>query len=179
MITISTDVLVFFLAYYGTDGSYKDLLVAAFLTVAGTITLCCLFLPKVYIIIFRPEKNVPYRKTTLGTIEREKLGNPRKVSGRSNTSFVNSDGNHDSNDTTSEHADRKPNAEAACSDTDRYADGEGDSSDENSSSEELQINRRKRRTGANGDVVMSRDGGAERLTEVGADDDSETERAGS
>ncbi|PFX21445.1 Metabotropic glutamate receptor 4 [Stylophora pistillata] len=96
MMTISTDLLMFFLSYYGTKTYYKDILVSAFLIVADTVTITCMFLPKVYVIVFRPQKNVDSRSTvSLGTIDAdEDEGQPdRKISTRSNTSLLSSPSN--------------------------------------------------------------------------------------
>ena len=72
MMTISTDVLMFFLSYYGTKTYYKDIMVSSFLIVADTVTITCMFSPKVYVIIFRPQKNIEHRSTiSLGTLDDE------------------------------------------------------------------------------------------------------------
>lgn len=88
MMTITTDVIVFFLSYYGTRGFYKDILVSSFLLLANTITLCCIFIPKVYVILFRPEKNVAHGKTSLGTIDDDVRIEMRKISRSSQRSTV-------------------------------------------------------------------------------------------
>ena len=93
MITISTDVLMFFLSYYGTKTYYKDILVSAFLIVADTVTITCMFLPKVYVIVFRPQKNVDSRSTvSLGAFDTDDDEGQldRKISSRSNTSVLSS-----------------------------------------------------------------------------------------
>lgn len=91
MLTISTDVLMFFLSYYATKTYYKDILVSSFLIVADTVTITCMFLPKVYVIVFRPQKNVDHRSTvSLGTLDNEDDQNDRKISTRSNTSVLSS-----------------------------------------------------------------------------------------
>lgn len=95
MMTISTDVLMFFLSYYGTKTYYKDILVSAFLIVADTVTITCMFLPKVYVIVFRPQKNVDARSTvSLGTLDNDNDDDDdehnRKISTRSNTSVLSS-----------------------------------------------------------------------------------------
>lgn len=98
MITISTDVLVFFLSYYGTNGFYKDVLVSSFLAVADTVTLCCLFLPKVYIIVLRPEKNVAHHIITrMGTIESEEGQKARNSSAKSNVFYLSSSSSNSNN----------------------------------------------------------------------------------
>ena len=72
MMTISTDVLMFFLSYYGTKTYYKDIMVSSFLIVADTVTITCMFSSKVYVIIFRPQKNIEHRSTiSLGTLDDE------------------------------------------------------------------------------------------------------------
>lgn len=92
MMTISTDVLMFFLSYYATETYYKDILVSSFLIVAATVTITCMFVPKVYVIVFRPEKNVDHRSAVnLGTlVDDEDEHNDRKISTRSNTSVLSS-----------------------------------------------------------------------------------------
>lgn len=91
MMTISTDVLMFFLSYYATQTYYKDILVSSFLIVAATVTITCMFVPKVYVIVFRPQKNVDRSSTVnLGTLEDEDEHNDRKISTRSNTSVLSS-----------------------------------------------------------------------------------------
>lgn len=106
MMTISTDVVVFFVSYYGTRGYYKDVLVSMFLIIAVTITLCCVFVPKVYIILLKPEKNTdrtPVR--TMGLIEHSE-SDVRKISHasqRSCTSYL-SNSSHASAQGTAENA---------------------------------------------------------------------------
>jgi len=92
MMTISTDVLMFFLSYYATQTYYKDILVSSFLIVAATVTIACMFVPKVYVIVFRPQKNVDRSSTVnLGTLaDDEDEHNDRKISTRSNTSVLSS-----------------------------------------------------------------------------------------
>ena len=91
MMTISTDVLMFFLSYYGTKTYYKDILVSSFLIVADTVTISCMFLPKVYVIVFRPQKNVEHSTTvTLGTLDEDGYNDERKISTRSDASTVSS-----------------------------------------------------------------------------------------
>lgn len=98
MMTISTDVLMFFLSYYATQTYYKDILVSSFLLVAATVTITCMFLPKIYVIVFRPQKNVDHRSTiNLGTLDDEEECNNRKISARSNTSVLSSLSNTSSN----------------------------------------------------------------------------------
>ncbi|KAK3740758.1 hypothetical protein QZH41_005889 [Actinostola sp. cb2023] len=80
MMTISTDVIVFFLSYYGTRGYYKDVLVSMFLIIAVTVTLCCVFVPKVYVILMKPEKNVDHNPVRrMGFIENSET-EMRKIS---------------------------------------------------------------------------------------------------
>ena len=103
MMTITTDVIVFFLSYYGTRGFYKDILVSYFLLLADTITLGCIFVPKVYIILFRPEKNVAHGKTSLGTIDdniRLELRKVSHLSQRSNVSVLSSSSENGTNTET-------------------------------------------------------------------------------
>jgi len=88
MMTISTEVLIFFLSYYATQTYYKDILVSAFLIVSATVTIVCMFVPKVYVIVFRPQKNIDRSSTVnLGTLaDDEDEHSDRKISTRSNTS---------------------------------------------------------------------------------------------
>ena len=76
-----------------TEGRYKDILVSTFLIIAVTVTLCCVFLPKVYIILFKPEKNVDLNPVrSMGTIEGSET-EMRKISHmsqRSCTSYLSS-----------------------------------------------------------------------------------------
>ena len=93
MLTISMDVIMFFLSYYGTKTYYKDILVSSFLIVADTVTISCMFLPKVYVIVCRPQKNVEHGTIiSLGTLENEEKEeeNSRKISTRSNVSVMSS-----------------------------------------------------------------------------------------
>jgi len=92
MMTISTDVLMFFLSYYATQTYYKDILVSSFLIVAATVTIACMFVPKAYVIVFRPQKNVDRSSTVnLGTLaDDDDEYNDRKISTRSNTSVLSS-----------------------------------------------------------------------------------------
>lgn len=96
MMTISTDVVVFFLSYYGTRGYYKDVLVSMFLIIAVTVTLCCVFVPKVYVILLKPEKNTDHTPIrTMGFIEHSD-SDMRKishVSQRSCTSYLSNSSN--------------------------------------------------------------------------------------
>ena len=92
MMTISTDVLMFFLTYYATQTYYKDILVSSFLIVAATVTITCMFVPKVYVIVFRPQKNVDRCSTVnLGKlVDDDDEHSDRKISTRSNTSVLSS-----------------------------------------------------------------------------------------
>ena len=57
MMTISAEILIFFFCYYATNTFYRDILTSSFLIVMDTVTIICTFLPKAYVIMFRPEKN--------------------------------------------------------------------------------------------------------------------------
>ena len=65
-------VTIFIPTYIGTKGIYRTTITCFVFIIGGSSTLCCMFVPKLYIILWRPEKNVPMqpRSSTirLGTI---------------------------------------------------------------------------------------------------------------
>ena len=65
-------VIIFIPTYIGTGGIYRTTITCFVFIIGGSSTLCCMFVPKLYIILWRPEKNVPMqpRSSTirLGTI---------------------------------------------------------------------------------------------------------------
>lgn len=65
-------VTIFIPTYIGTQGIYRATITCFVFIIGGSSTLCCMFVPKLYIILWRPEKNVPMqpRSSTirLGTI---------------------------------------------------------------------------------------------------------------
>lgn len=65
-------VTIFIPTYIGTQGIYRTTITCFVFIIGGSATLCCMFVPKLYIILWRPEKNVPMqpRSSTirLGTI---------------------------------------------------------------------------------------------------------------
>ena len=65
-------VTIFIPTYIGTRGIYRTTITCFVFIIGGFSTLCCMFVPKLYIILWRPEKNVPMqpRSSTvrLGTI---------------------------------------------------------------------------------------------------------------
>ena len=62
MMTICIAIIVYIPVRFGTVGYYKDL-VACFLYVfVGFIEFFCLFGPKLYIVIWRPDKNQPMKQ---------------------------------------------------------------------------------------------------------------------
>ena len=65
-------VTIFIPTYIGTQGIYRTTITCFVFIIGGSSTLCCMFVPKLYIILWRPEKNVPMqpRSSTirLGTI---------------------------------------------------------------------------------------------------------------
>lgn len=65
-------VTIFIPTYIGTRGIYRTTITCFVFIIGGSSTLCCMFVPKLYIILWRPEKNVPMqpRSSTirLGTI---------------------------------------------------------------------------------------------------------------
>ena len=65
-------VIIFIPTYIGTEGIYRTTILCFVFIIAGSVTLSCMFVPKLYIILWRPEKNVPMRPRSstirLGTI---------------------------------------------------------------------------------------------------------------
>ena len=65
-------VTIFIPTYIGTRGIYRTTITCFVFIIGGSSTLCCMFVPKLYIILWRPEKNAPMqpRSSTirLGTI---------------------------------------------------------------------------------------------------------------
>lgn len=61
MIIIFIDVLMFFFFYYGIKMYYKDIFVSVFLIVVDIVMIMCMFLLKVYVIVFCFQKNVDFR----------------------------------------------------------------------------------------------------------------------
>lgn len=65
-------VTIFIPTYIGTQGIYRTTITCFVFIIGGSSTLCCMFVPKLYIILWRPEKNVAMqpRSSTirLGTI---------------------------------------------------------------------------------------------------------------
>jgi len=65
-------VTIFIPTYIGTQGIYRTTITCFVFIIGGSSTLCCMFVPKLYIILWRPEKNVPMQprssKIRLGTI---------------------------------------------------------------------------------------------------------------
>ena len=72
MVITGIVVTIFIPTYIGTKGIYRTTITCFVFIICGSSTLCCMFVPKLYIILWRPEKNVPMqpRSSTirLGTI---------------------------------------------------------------------------------------------------------------
>lgn len=69
MVTMSMNIVVFVITTSGMEGKNLVLVYCIFQSLKSSVTLGCIFLPKVYIILFQPEKNVPHNpvKSQLGT----------------------------------------------------------------------------------------------------------------
>ncbi|XP_068697152.1 metabotropic glutamate receptor 2-like isoform X2 [Montipora foliosa] len=72
MTTWCITVLVYIPSFMGTTAWYRSVVTSFMLLFLGSLTLACIFVPKVFIILFRPHKNVPMRPSvssiTLGII---------------------------------------------------------------------------------------------------------------
>ena len=72
MTTICITVLVYIPSYMGTSAWYRTVISSFMFIFIGTLTWASIFAPKIYIILFRPHKNVPMRPSvssiTLGVI---------------------------------------------------------------------------------------------------------------
>lgn len=72
MTTICITVLVYIPSYMGTTAWYRTVISSFMFLFLGTLTWATIFAPKIYIIVFRPHKNVPMRPSvssiTLGVI---------------------------------------------------------------------------------------------------------------
>lgn len=72
MTTICITVLVYIPSYLGTSPWYRTVISSFMFIFLGTLTWASIFAPKIYIILFRPHKNIPMRPSvssvTLGVI---------------------------------------------------------------------------------------------------------------
>lgn len=72
MTTICITVLVYIPSYMGTSTWYRTVISSFMFIFLGTLTWASIFAPKIYIILFRPHKNIPMRPSvssiTLGVI---------------------------------------------------------------------------------------------------------------
>ena len=72
MTTICITVLVYIPSYMGTSAWYRTVISSFMFIFLGTLTWASIFAPKIYIILFRPHKNIPMRPSvssiTLGVI---------------------------------------------------------------------------------------------------------------
>ena len=72
MLTTCIVVIMFIPTYIGTSAVYRTTITCFVFIIAGIAALACMFVPKVYIILCRPEKNIPMQprasSVRLGTI---------------------------------------------------------------------------------------------------------------
>ena len=72
MLTTCIVVIIFIPTYIGTSGVYRTTITCFVFIIAGFASLACMFVPKVYIVLWRPEKNIPMQPRSssvrLGTI---------------------------------------------------------------------------------------------------------------
>ena len=73
MVTVSMNIIVFVIMTSGMDGKNLVLVYCIFQSLKASIALSCMFLPKIYVILFQPEKNVPHNpvQSKLGTFVEE------------------------------------------------------------------------------------------------------------
>ncbi|XP_031562050.1 metabotropic glutamate receptor 2-like [Actinia tenebrosa] len=72
MLTTCIVVIMYIPTYNGTSGIYRTVVTCSVFVIGGSTAYGCIFVPKLYIILWRPEKNVPMQPRTqsirLGTI---------------------------------------------------------------------------------------------------------------
>ena len=72
MLTTCIAVTVYIPTYIGTSNIYRTTITCFVFIIGATATVTCMFVPKVYVVLFRPEKNVPMQPRNqsirLGTI---------------------------------------------------------------------------------------------------------------
>lgn len=72
MLTTCIVVIMYIPTYNGTSGIYRTVVTSFVFIIGGSAAYGCIFVPKLYIILWRPEKNVPMQPRTqsirLGTI---------------------------------------------------------------------------------------------------------------
>nr|XP_040037467.1 glutamate receptor, metabotropic 5a [Gasterosteus aculeatus aculeatus] len=80
--------LAFVPIYFGSN--YKIITMCFSVSLSATVALCCMFVPKVYIMLAKPEKNVRSAFTT-STVVRMHVGDAKKVTktGKSSSSMAN------------------------------------------------------------------------------------------
>uniref|UniRef100_A0A7N6BRG0 Metabotropic glutamate receptor 5 n=1 Tax=Anabas testudineus TaxID=64144 RepID=A0A7N6BRG0_ANATE len=80
--------LAFVPIYFGSN--YKIITMCFSVSLSATVALCCMFVPKVYIMLAKPEKNVRSAFTT-STVVRMHVGDAKKAakSGKSSSSMAN------------------------------------------------------------------------------------------
>ena len=100
MTTLCITVLVYIPSYMGTSGWYRTIISCFMLMFLGTLTWASIFAPKIYIILFRPHKNIPMRPSvssiTLGVISPSPTGvssiSEQNMCSRKNSLNPNEDG---------------------------------------------------------------------------------------
>ncbi|XP_028410654.1 metabotropic glutamate receptor 3-like [Dendronephthya gigantea] len=73
MVTMSMNIVVYVITTSSMEGKNLVLVYCIFQSLKSSVALACIFLPKIYIILFQPEKNVPHNpvKSKLGTFVEE------------------------------------------------------------------------------------------------------------
>ena len=69
MVTISMNIIVYIIMTSGMEGKNLVLVYCIFQSLKASVALSCMFVPKLYVILFQPEKNVPHNpvQSQLGT----------------------------------------------------------------------------------------------------------------
>ena len=69
MVTMSMNLIIYVITTSGMEGKNLVLVYCIFQSLKATVALGCMFFPKVYVILFCPEKNVPHNpvQSKLGT----------------------------------------------------------------------------------------------------------------
>ena len=73
MVTRSMNIIVYIITSSGMEGKNQVLVFCIFQCLKASVALSCMFLPKVYILLFQPERNVPHNpvQSKLGTFVEE------------------------------------------------------------------------------------------------------------
>ena len=88
MVTVCLSGAVYVPTYLGTQGKYRTILTCFLIIFCCFVTLICLFGPKVYIILFRPEKNQSYQPNHVQRPDTERTGFNRSLSSVTTTSTL-------------------------------------------------------------------------------------------